>query len=91
MTLKTKKIIYKYETKSEFGYSVSSQSSSSFILTDDNRIFVLFVNSIAILDRENFKIKFVKKLPFSVSNGGAYIDGRIYFAGSSRIYSFSVK
>lgn len=87
----TKKIVHKYDTKSEFGLCVSNQGPNSFILTDDNRIFILFTNNIAILDRENFKISPVKKLPFYISNGGAYIDGRIYFVGSSRLYSFPVK
>jgi len=84
-----KKIIFKYDTYKDFGPSVSAQGSKIFVPAPEKELYILFRNLIAKLDRENFKIIPIVKVP-NISNGGGYLDGKIYFISSSHLYSFMI-
>ncbi len=85
----SKKIIYKYDTTQEFGSCVFAQGPKVFISTPEKEVYILFRNYIAKLDKKSFKIIPISKVP-NISNGGGYLDGKIYFVGSSHLYSFTL-
>ena len=62
-----------------------------FVLDGKGRFFILFVSGVAELDPASFKITLLAKSPVPINAGGDYLDGRIYFAGGSHLYSYEIK
>jgi hypothetical protein len=52
---------------------------------------VLFVKGIARIEPKSYAITMLAESPVPVSAGGDYLDGRIYFAGGSHLYSYEIK
>lgn len=76
----------------EFGPTVHQQGPRIFIEVPDGRIFVLLTAGIAELDRESAELTIVAPAPDGIEpgNGGAYLDGRLYFAGGVHLLSWPV-
>ncbi len=76
----------------EFGPTVHQQGPRVFIRTPDARIFVLLVRGIAELDVRSCELTMVAEAPAGIEfgNGGAYLDGSLYFAGGVNLFSWEV-
>jgi len=85
-----RKVIYDEDTGAGFGSTNSQQGPRTFVRTPAGAIYILFVKGIAQLDPETFKITMVAESPVSIGPGGDYLDGRLYFASGSHIYSFEL-
>lgn len=72
------------------GSTTSGQGPRVFVPSPDGRIFVLFSKGIAQLNPRNYEITMLAEAPVTVSPGGAWLDGRIYFGHASHLYSWQV-
>jgi len=84
---KIRRIVHQQETEPCVGYQ---QGPRVFVVAPDKRVFVLFVRSIAEVDPKTFAIHLLAKTPVTITAGGDYLDGRIYFASSSHLWSFHI-
>ena len=83
-----RKVVHEENTSAAFGPTTSNQGPRVFVTDGKGRFFILFVRGIAELNPDTFRITLLAKSPVSISGGGDYLDGRIYFASGSHIYSF---
>jgi len=70
------------------GLTTSGQGPRVFVPSPDGRIFVLLVKGIAQLNPDTYGISMLAQAPVSISPGGAWLDGRIYFGHGSHLYSW---
>ena len=87
---KKKEVIHQYNFLRDFGVTTADQSPRVFITGPDNKIYILFMKGIAVIDPGSYKIKLLGTSPVPITAGGDYLDGRIYFVGGSHVYSFEV-
>ena len=85
---KTKSIVHKENTEDEFGLSSYQQGPRIFLTSDKNKTYILFVKGIAQIHPKTYKIKMLAESPVEISSGGDILNGRIYFAGGSHLYSY---
>ncbi len=64
------------------------QGQRNFIICP-NGIYLLYHDAIGKIDPETFTINRVLS-PVSITAGGAYLDGHIYFASGAKLYSYIV-
>jgi hypothetical protein len=81
---KTKRIVHEQETEP----CAYQQGPRVFIVAPDRRVFVLFVRSIAEVDQKTFALRLLAQTPVPITAGGDYLDGRLYFASGSHLWSF---
>ncbi|MGI5817298.1 MAG: hypothetical protein ACOX9R_04295 [Armatimonadota bacterium] len=86
----TREIVHLAETPEEFGPSVHQQGPRIFIEVPDGRIFALFTGGIVLVNPETYELTMVAEAPRGLGNGGAYLDGRLYFAGGVNLLSWPV-
>ena len=53
-------------------------------------MYMAFAKGIVRIAPESYEPTLVAKSPVTISAGGAYLDGRIYFAGGSHLYSYKL-
>jgi hypothetical protein len=85
-----KQIVHQQETKSVFGLSTSQQGPRVFVVSTDGSVYILFVKGIARIDPDTFAITMVAESPVPIGPGGDFLEGRIYFASGSHLYSYKV-
>ncbi len=56
----------------------------------DGTIYMLFVKGIAKVDPATYAIDLIAQSPVPIGPGGDILDGRIYFASGSHMYSYEV-
>ncbi len=83
-----RKVVHEENTSATFGPTTSNQGPRVFVTDGKSRFFILFLRGIAELNPDTFKITLLAKSPVPISGGGDYLDGRIYFASGSHVYSF---
>ena len=83
---KAKRIVHEQETEP----CAYQQGPRVFVVAPDKRVFVLFVRSIAEVDPKTFSLRPLAKTPVPITAGGDYLDGRIYFASGSHLWSFRI-
>jgi hypothetical protein len=84
------KVVHEENTVEKFGSTTSAQGPRVFVRGQGDAIYILFLKGIAQLDSVTFKITMLAESPVQVGCGGDYLDGRIYFANGSHIYSWKV-
>ncbi|MDH7570917.1 MAG: hypothetical protein QHJ73_15175, partial [Armatimonadota bacterium] len=85
-----RQVIHQEETAATFGRTSGGQGPRVFVTAPDGRIFILFSRGIASLNPKTFQITMLAESPVPINVGGDYLDGRIYFASGSHIYSYQV-
>jgi len=85
-----REVVHERDTTADFGPSTSQQGPRVFVTGPDGRIYILFRKGIAELDPATFEIKMLAESPVGVGPGGDILDGRIYFASGSHVYSYKV-
>lgn len=90
----TRKIIHQQDFRATLGPTGFNQAEIIFVRVPDQRVFMIFRRGIVQLDPESYKLTMVAEKPESIKenfgNGGAYVDGRIYFSVGTRMYSWAV-
>lgn len=83
-------IVHEADLEEEFGLTASNQGPQVFVQAPDGRIFVLFSRGIAALNPETWEIEMLAQAPVAINNGGAVIDGRLYYATNRHIHSWAL-
>ncbi|MFP3904432.1 MAG: hypothetical protein ACLFWB_09365 [Armatimonadota bacterium] len=88
-----KAIVHLADLEEDFGSTVYQQGPRIFVNTPDDRILILFTDAIAQLDTDTYEVTMLVETPFGLGQGGAYLDGRLYFAAGphgAHLYSWEV-
>ncbi len=84
----TRSLVTTDDTK-RFGKVSWQQGQRAFVTADDGRCFLLFTDGIAQVDGVK-GLKWLEKSPVPITSGGDCLNGRIYFASGSHLYSYRV-
>ncbi len=85
-----KKVVYKTDTERKFGPVSYQQGPRHLLSGPDNKIYILFQNSIAKVNPSNYKLSLLARSPVPIKAGGDILDGRIYFSSGSHLCSFKI-
>ncbi len=85
-----RKIVHEQETATAFGLTAYQQGPRVFVTGPKGVVYILFVKGIARVEPKTFKITLLAESPVPATYGGDYLDGRIYFASGSHVYSWEV-
>ncbi len=85
-----RKVIHQRKTRAGLGPTNSQQGPRVFAPGADKAIYMLFVSGVARVDPAPFAITLLAKSPVPIGPGGDILDGRIYFAGGSHVYSYKL-
>lgn len=87
----TRGIVYQEDTTPAHGPTVSHQGPRIFVPGPNNQLYILFTKSIARVDLPTHTIIPLADSPIPIGNGGDCLDGRLYFAHESHLYSYTLK
>lgn len=85
---KSKTVIFQRNSTMEFGNIAMAQGPRTFVKSRNGTIYVLFRNKIGRINQHTNHIDLVANSPVTITAGGAYLDGSLYFASKSHLYSF---
>lgn len=85
-----RKVVHEEDTEAKFGLTTSHQGPRVFVRSPNGTIYILFVKGIARVDPSTFAITMLTASPVLIGPGGDILDGRIYFASRSHLYSYKV-
>lgn len=86
-----KKIIYQKSIAKDFEQTTGEQCQRIFVKDDHNNIYVLFKKKIGRINQQTHEIETVTESPITISAGGDYLNGRIYFISESHLFSYQLK
>lgn len=86
----TRQILHQEDVLASLGRTVSHQGPRVFITDPQGRIYTLFQRKIARLDPATNRFTVLADSPVPIGAGGDWLDGRIYFAYQSRLYSYQL-
>jgi len=84
-------IVYEKDVAGELGLTFTQQGPRIFIRGSAGEIYLLFVKGIVRLDPATYALTMLAESPAPIDAGGDFLDGRIYFASGSHLYSYKVK
>lgn len=84
----SRKVVHQQSIAAEFGGTVSHQGPRVFVRGPNQEVYALFTRSIARIEPPDWRVKLLAKSPVPLSAGGDYLDGRIWFASGSHLYSY---
>jgi hypothetical protein len=85
-----REIIHEQATDKEFGFTAYQQGPRVFVRGSKGEVYILFMKGIARVDQAKFAIRMLAESPVPVEYGGDYLNGRIYFANGSHLYSYAI-
>lgn len=83
-------IVHQADLEPDFGQTVYNQGPRIFIAAPDERFFILFRRGIAELNASTYAVTMLAEAPGTISNGGAYLDGRLYFSAGANLLSWEI-
>lgn len=83
-------LLYEESTNDTFGLIGYQQGHRKFCAAADGTIYLLFAHCIARIDQETRRLVHVADSPWLIQSGGDILNDRIYFAGSSHLYSYAI-
>lgn len=83
-------VVHEITLEPKFGQTVHAQAPRIFVQSPDGRIYLLFVSGIAQLCPDTYEVTLLADAPQNLYNGGAYLDGRLYFGAGVHLYSWEV-
>ena len=86
-----RKIVYREDTAPVFGSMHLQQGQRKIVISPNGRVHLLFRKGIACADPATHKLEWMTRSPVSIDTGGDWLDGRIYFAGGSHLYSYQAE
>ena len=86
-----RKVVYERDVAAEFGPTTAEQGPRVFVRGPEGKTYVLFVKGIACVEPKSYALTWLAESPVPIDAGGDYLDGRIYFAGGSHLYSYEIK
>lgn len=85
-----RKVVHEEDAEAGFGLTTSQQGPRVFVPGPDRTVYILFVKGVARVDPATFRITMLAESPVPIGPGGDILDGRIYFASESHLYSYRV-
>ncbi|MFH1569289.1 MAG: hypothetical protein ABIL09_14940, partial [Gemmatimonadota bacterium] len=86
-----RQLVYERDVEPEFGLTCYQQGPRIFVRGPESEIFALFARGIAQVQPEApYQITLRAASPVPIQAGGDLLDGRIYFASGSHVYSWEV-
>lgn len=84
-----KELLRQEDISRTLGPCVYHQGPRVFVTGPDGKVFMLLAQGIASIDRQSFKVSFLARSPVTITAGGDFYEGRIYFASGSHLWSWS--
>jgi hypothetical protein len=84
-------VVYERDVADDLGPTTGQQGPRIFVPGEEGAMYVLFVKGIALVDPTSYTLTMLAQSPVPIDAGGDYLDGRIYFAGGSHLYSYEIK
>jgi hypothetical protein len=84
-------VVYERDVAAELGPTTGQQGPRVFVRGSEGKIYVLFVKGIARVEPASYALTMLAESPVPIDAGGDYLDGRIYFASGSHLYSYEIK
>ena len=85
-----RKVVHEQETSAAFGPTAYQQGPRVFVIGPRGDVYVLFAKGIAKVEPRTFRIQLLAPSPVPIAYGGDILDGRIYFAHGSHVYSYTL-
>jgi hypothetical protein len=85
-----RRVVHEQDTTPGAGECVSHQGPRVFVRSDDGAVFALFTKGIAKIEMGTWRITMVAESPVPIQAGGDVLDGRVYFASGSHVYSWGI-
>jgi len=85
-----RKVIHELDTAATLGHTNSQQGPRIFVRDPNGTVYMLFRKGVARVDPRTHKITLLAESPVPIGPGGDYLEGRIYFASGSHMYSYKV-
>jgi len=86
----TRNVVHQYDTSTEFNAASYQQGQRRIVTTPDGNTYLLLQKGIVKVDPATYALKLVAESPVPIGPGGDYLDGRIYFASGSHLYSYMI-
>jgi hypothetical protein len=83
-------IVHQADLEPTLGLTSFEQAPRVFVPGPTGETYMAFANGIVRVAPNSYKATLVAKSPVTISAGCAYLDGRIYFAGGSHLYSYKL-
>ncbi len=83
-------VIHQEDTSGTLGRTASQQGPRAFVVSPKGGVHMLFQKGPARIDPTTFEIELLAQSPVPMAVGGDLLDGRIYFARGSHMYSWQV-
>ena len=84
----SRKVVHQQSIAGEFAATVSHQGPRVFVRGPKQEVYVLFARAIARIEPQDWRIKLAGEVACLARAGGDYLDGRIWFASGSHLYSY---
>jgi hypothetical protein len=84
-------VVYERDVAADLGLTTGQQGPRIFVRGLEGEIYVLFVKGIARVEPTSYALTMIAQSPVPIDAGGDYLDGRIYFASGSHLYSYEIK
>lgn len=85
-----RKVVHEEVFGDTLGNCSGGQGPRVFITAPDKTTYVILQKGIAKVDPATLSLKMVAESPVPIAVGGDLLDGRIYFAGGSHLYSYKL-
>ncbi|MGB7161496.1 MAG: hypothetical protein WBD40_25780, partial [Tepidisphaeraceae bacterium] len=84
-------IVHQADVEPTLGLTSFEQSPRVFVPGPAGEIYMAFAKGIVRVEPEAHKLTLLAESPVPIEAGGAYLDGRIYVASGSHLYSYKVE
>ena len=84
-----REVVHEQDVEPALGPTASQQGPRVFVTAPDKTVYMLFIKGIARVEATSFTITMLAESPVPVRAGGDILDGRIYFASGSHLYSYA--
>jgi hypothetical protein len=86
----TRQIIHEQNIRETFGATSGGQGPRVFVTDPEGIIYALLSRRIVRIEPESFELIQLAETPLAIHVGGDYLNGRLYFANGSHIYSYTL-
>ncbi len=85
-----REVVYVRDVADQLGQTFLQQGPRVFVRGSGEETYMLFVKGVVRVDRATYALTMIAESPVPIDSGGDYLDGRIYFASGSRLYSYQI-
>ncbi|MDH7569017.1 MAG: hypothetical protein QHJ73_05470, partial [Armatimonadota bacterium] len=83
-------VVHQEDTTATLGPTSGGQGPRVFVKSPSGVVYVLFEKGIARVQPKTFRLEMLGVSPAPITVGGDLLEGRIYFASGSHLYSYQV-